>query len=145
MVRRLWVAMTIFTFIITAFTLGLYTFWMSASSPLSIENANSIQVDKKQYHAWDRISYTLSYCKKHDIQWTISRALVNAIRINYTEFVSSLSSWCGIIVVNDMVIPEFIDGGIYHIETTIRYVLNPVKTVYNRWNSVEFMIVEEDL
>jgi len=44
-----------------------------------------------------------------------------------------------------MVIPEFIDGGIYHIETTIRYVLNPVKTVYNRWNSVEFMIVEEDL
>ena len=132
--------MTMFTFGISLLAGGLYIYRTFAEVPIVIKDNNNIIVDKEIYSPWDRITYTISYCKKYDISATVSRALVNSIRINYTEYSTNVLPGCGTIKINDMVIPEFIDAGKYHIETTSTYKVNPIKTHIIVRRSVDFLI-----
>jgi len=127
---------------ITAFLLAITAYWLLyPEKVITINNSENVQVDKKVYHAGDRISYVLDYCKYKPYSAAIYRTLVNSFRINYTEMHSSLPVGCRVLNVNDLVIPDFVGDGIYHLEVAIEYRVNPLRTEKTSWRSVAFEVI----
>jgi hypothetical protein len=120
----------------------LYGYWMFPVGPkaIVIHNAANVSVDKEVYHPGDRIHYTLDYCKEASSPARVHRTLVNSIKISYTEILSDLPTGCRKITVSDLEIPEFATPGIYHLESTSERQVNPLRTEYTTWRSVDFRI-----
>lgn len=132
---------SILSFSITFVFLGLVAYWMFwPVTPMVVENDHAITVDKEIYRPGDRITYTFKYCKIVDQNAVVSRSIVNSIRINFTTFYSQVTRGCGTVKSSDLVIPDFIDNGLYHIESTAEYKINPLRTIKHTWESVKFEI-----
>lgn len=105
-----------------------------------IKNPKSVAVEKEMYRPGDRITYTLDYCKRDASPAKVYRILVNSIRISYTEITSDLPVGCRTININDLVIPEFVPDGIYHIETTTERQVNIFRKELVTWRSEDFRV-----
>jgi len=121
-------------------TFAYWIYW--PNKVIEIHNAQAIQVDKKEYRIGDRISYTIDYCKYTEIQGIVSRSLVDGFKYNYSDYKSNVSIGCKTVIVSDMVIPDYLTPGIYHIETLAEYKINPLRNVEIRWKSVDFKVVK---
>jgi hypothetical protein len=110
-------------------------------NPIDFKNNQAIKVDKETYQAGDRLTYTIDYCKYGKYPATVSRALVDGIRINYTSYYNNLPAICSTVNNSDLIIPDFISSGTYHIETTIEYQVTPLQKVIKNWRSVDFKVV----
>jgi hypothetical protein len=131
------------TLILTAIFLLLIGYWaFFPREVLIIKEPNAVRLDKNIYHKGDRITYTLDYCKKVNIPGTILRSLVDGIRINYVAYYNNLGVGCGVISNADLVIPDFVTAGTYHIEATAEYQVNPIRKVLHNWRSVDFQVVD---
>ena len=136
---------TIITLVFSFLFFCLIGYWMFYPvEVITYEHPESIQVDKAVYKAGERISYTLEYCKKYDTQGKVSRVLVNGTRTNFTEYITNLPTGCNKTLVNDMIIPAYLDRGLYHIETTAVYKINPISDFVGTWKSVEFEIIDSN-
>ena len=128
-------------FCLTVITFGsamtaYWTFW-----PVDvIEFKSPIKLEKKIYHPGDAIVYTVSYCKKVDLPGTIYRSLVNSTRTSFTEVTNNLPVGCHTTKVADLHIPDYTDNGVYHLEATIKYKVNPIRNDMESWKSEEFII-----
>lgn len=127
------------TLILTIFLIGLISYWLY---PRTVVTYSSVVTDKLEYRAGDRISYTLSYCKNYDIEGTVNRVLVNSIKIYFSSYDTVLSCGCGTKTYKDLVIPEFMDEGVYHLEASAVYKVNPLQTFIGRWKTNEFKIIK---
>lgn len=133
---------TVYLLIITALLLALVGYWLVyPQKVMVIENPMNVKLDKTVYQKGERITYELHYCKYQPYTATVLRTLVNSIRISYTEMRSDLAVGCGTIHSSDLQIPEFAEVGRYHIETTMEYKINPLRTEKITWRSQEFDIV----
>jgi len=99
-----------------------------------------VTVDKEVYYPGDSIIYTLSYCKYKSIPGTVYRSLVNSTRTSYTEFTNNLPTGCHTTKVADLHIPEYTDEGLYHLEGSVKYEVNPLRNEIDSWKSVDFII-----
>lgn len=109
---------------------------------ITIENSEAIKVDKTTYKVGDRITYTFDYCLPVQRRAMVSRYLVNSVRISFTEMVANTPVGCDTVTNNDLVIPDYVDPGVYHIETTGEYQVNPLRTIDIHWRSVDFQIIK---
>ncbi len=132
----LYVCLTIIT--TGSVLLGYWALW-----PVKVAEFNSpIQVDKTVYRPGERITYTLDYCKYKDIGGTINRALVNSTRTVFTEITGNMAIGCRVTKVSDLVIPDYMDDGDYHIEASIEYQVNPIRTEIVKWQTEQFKIIK---
>jgi len=107
-----------------------------------IQNPTAIQVNKSTYRAWDRITYTIDYCKYVKVKARAYRALVNGTITSYTPIEWSFDIWCRVSKKSDLIIPEFTESDTYHIETTLEYRVNPIRTETVYWRSVDFKVIQ---
>ncbi len=121
--------------------LGYWLFW--PDKVITVENPLQIKVDKALYHHGDRVTYTFDYCKTRDLIGMVSRALVNEVRISYSETYSNLAVGCNNVKVSTLFIPEYAPPGKYHLELTGEYKLNPIRTYTIYLQTVDFMVVDE--
>lgn len=136
---------TLYLLLLTTLLLGVVGFWLLyPQKVMVIENSQNVKLDKTVYHKGDRITYEMKYCKYKPYTATVLRTLVNSIRITYTELHSNLEMGCRTLRSSDLEIPEFAETGRYHIETTIEYVINPLRTERITWKSQEFEIVPSE-
>lgn len=130
-----------FTLSITLLFIGYVVYLYFVPVKLfTFENYNNISVDKTEYARGERISYKLQYCKKKRMMGTISRALINGVRITYTPIVSDSLAGCHTIVINDLIIPDFAEKGVNHIEISGEYKVNPLQTYKVNLRTVDFII-----
>lgn len=111
-------------------------------STIEIVNANAIKVDKPVYHTGDTIIYTMSYCKENPQVMNVMRALVNGTRVTYASILSDPPIGCHTNTFTSLAIPSLIEPGIYHMETTLEFKVNPIRTIYKYWKTQEFTIVK---
>lgn len=140
---------TIYVFICMLVILGAsgtFIYWkFYPFDVIEIENENAVEVDKQVYQAGDRITYTLKYCKKMKVAAVVQRQLVDGIRIYYTAIYNSLNAdivgvTCSKTINADLVIPDFVSSGLWHIETSAEYQVNPLRKITENWRSVDFMV-----
>jgi hypothetical protein len=105
-----------------------------------MEFRGQVTVDKKVYEPGDKIIYTLSYCKYKNIPGTVYRSLVNSTRTAYTEMTNNIAVGCGTIKMYDLHIPDYTDDGLYHLEGSVKYTINPLRQEVDSWKSEEFII-----
>jgi hypothetical protein len=126
--------------IITLGSLLVLWWWFFPGVPLETDTPNTIQVDKTVYHAGDHIAYTLSYCKTKPMLMTVTRALVNDFRLTFTEVLTDPPVGCHTFTYNDLIIPDFMPNGTYHLEATLEAQINPIRKFNEIWRSVDFKI-----
>ena len=102
-----------------------------------------VTLDKHTYHWGDRITYTFDYCKTRKINGKLIRALVNSTRTIFTTMDTDLPVGCHKrIQSSDLVIPDYTSPGVYHLETTVEYKINPIRYYNVYWQSQEFYITK---
>lgn len=136
---------TLYLLLITTILIIVTGFWLLYPQKIMvIENPQNVKLNKTVYHKGERITYELNYCKYKPYTATVYRTLVNSIRISYTEMHSNIAMGCRTLRSSDLRIPEFAETGRYHIETTVEYVVNPLRTERITWRSQEFEIVPSE-
>jgi hypothetical protein len=131
------------TFVLTIILMGMVGYWeLWPDNIVTIEK--SVTTDKAVYYAGERITYTISYCKTRKLPGEVLRSLVNGTRITFSTIESDLPIGCHTMKVSDLIIPDYVDSGIYHIEGTGQYQINPLRKYYNFWESQEFEIINLD-
>lgn len=105
-----------------------------------IEFNKEVKTDRTEYKPGDRITYTISYCKYKNVSGVLLRALVNGTRTEFTPARGNMDMGCHTINRSDLVIPDYSDNGIYHLEATAEYKVNPVRKITVSWSSNEFII-----
>lgn len=116
----------------------VFFWWIMPEKVMTIESP--VKVDKETYRPGERITYTLSYCKKKAITATVYRTLVNGTKISFTEMQSDLTPGCREVKASDLIVPEYVDGDKYHLEGVGIFQVNPIKTYEVRWRSQDFFI-----
>lgn len=118
---------------------AIYAYW--ALFPITVIKFTApITVNKKTYHPGEQIIYTISYCKYKNLPGTVYRSLVNSTRTSFTEMTNSLPVGCHTTKISDLKIPDYNDDGLYHLEATTVYKINPIREETVSWKSVEFII-----
>ena len=126
---------------LTIITLGtlLVGYWLIF--PLRVmEFTKQTLVDKTTYNAGDRIEYTITYFKYGDWVGTIYRSIVDGTIVAFSPVTNNLPKGCRSTVKGDMVIPDYLSTGVYHLEATASYKVNPIRTVNISWKSQEFSV-----
>ena len=130
----LYVCLTIIT--IGSVTLGYWALW-----PVKVIEFNPVvTTDKTLYHPGERITYTISYCKFTDLSGTVDRAIINGTRTTFTQITGNMTTGCHTVSVSDLVIPDYLDDDVYHIEASIEYQINPLRTQIAKWKTQEFKV-----
>jgi hypothetical protein len=112
---------------------------------IEIKNAQNVPVDKTVYKGGDRIAYTLDYCKYTNTPAVVTRTIVDGFRISFGSFNSNMKAGCANRATNDLVIPEFLPSGVYHLEGTGTYRVNILRDFIVNWRTVDFQVVNEEL
>jgi len=134
--------LSVVTFTMTLVLFGLLTYWLYYPFVvITIENDRSVPVNTQEYRVGDRIEYQLRYCKKLPLVGTIHRAIVNGTRTAFTTIQASLPLGCHTANIAELTIPTYFDPDVYHIETTVEYTLNPLRTERVTWRSVDFRVI----
>ena len=95
---------------LTALLMALVIYWsFFPANFVTVENSMSIKMDKAVYYPGDRMTYTISYCKKSKMPGDVMRSLINGTQITYTTISSDLPVGCHTINVSDLIIPEYVD------------------------------------
>lgn len=117
----------------------IYGFWALWPDKV-IEFKGPVVVNKKEYKPGDQIIYTISYCKYKNLPGTVYRSLVNSTRTSYTEITNNMAVGCRTTKVADLTVPDYNDDGVYHLEATVVYKVNPLRDEIVSWKSEEFII-----
>jgi len=89
--------------------------------------------------AGQTLTYTTNYCKYIDVPPTVSRTLIDGTVIYFPTETTNLPTGCNKKDVQ-LVIPKNTPPGVYHIEITLTYKVNPLKEVTSRILTDEFRV-----
>lgn len=142
MTTKIFAFTSIITVILTAVMLGIVGYWIYWPVTVIEIKDNKVILEKTDYHPGERIKYSFEYCKFRDNPVTLYRSLVDGIHLTYTDVKNSLGTGCGMLNNADLIVPEFITSGTYHIAGKLEYQLNPLRKVYYNWTSDNFTISE---
>jgi len=138
--RKYLMIISVANLILVAFIMGIFFYWSFYPDKIVTMTA-PVTVDKEVYHWGDHITYTFSYCKTRKLTGKVVRALVNSTRTTFTTIESDLAVGCrNNIQISDLVVPSYTSPGLYHLETTVEYKINPIRSFNVYWQSNEFRI-----
>lgn len=100
-------------------------------------------VVEKVYHPGDKLVYTFSYCKSEQITGELFRTLVNGTITTFTTIPTNLPTGCHTFTKDDLVLPDYLDEDIYHLEVVAKfYKINPLRDYHVSWRSQDFRITK---
>jgi len=141
--QRWLLALSALTFSLLFVMLVIYCYWMFW--PDQIMKTNGVATTNKlKYHPGEGLHYTFSYCKSRPVIGTVTRSLVDGTRTTFATIQSDLPVGCHEPWICSLRIPTNISPGIYHLESTGEYQVNPLRTEVNRLRSNDFEIVGVD-
>ena len=118
--------------------IGIWSFY--PDKILTVNDPNNVQVDKEVYQTGERITYTVDYCKSRRLPSILSASLVDGVRINYDAANSNFDAGCHVTDVSDLTIPSFVATGVYHLEITAEYQINPIRKSFVTFRTVDFRV-----
>ena len=115
-------------------------YWTFLDPDIVTFKSLTFSVDKKVYHRGEHITYILDYCKRKKAVATLDRALVDGFRQTYVTIQTDLPTGCHTVRVADLVVPIFVGPGVYYLEGTAVYTVNPLRKQYVYWKSGSFLV-----
>jgi hypothetical protein len=136
----------LFGLLIAYIALGLVSFWLfypyrtMEIHNFSAANPNTIIVSAPSFKLGQPISYVLDYCKYTDVSPVVSRVLVDGQQISLTNPYGYLATGCHKDLVQTAIIPDTINPGTYYLDMTLRYTVNPIRTITIHYVTNSFQV-----
>ena len=107
----------------------------------------NIKVDKSSYKIGDPVIVSNAFCKHRSILATTALQIVDGQIITMVAHQNNLPIGCyGVskpFLSQATIIPKGIAAGTWHLEWTVTYEVNPIKTITYKRRSVDFQIVND--
>lgn len=104
---------------------------------------NNFKTDKTEYHRGDAISIFTSFCANRNFQTMTTWKLINEFQLTFAaKPLHTIQKGCvkdKWIVIGQ--VPEYAVFGIHHLEGVSQNVINPLKTIYVNFRSVDFKVI----
>lgn len=110
-----------------------------------------MKVHSDTYVAWEILSYEVQFCRYIDVYTLVTKVLIWEDGSEY--FLSTVNapfpssdSWCwelnpDVIILENDVLPLNLPPGEYHLEATVRYIINPLRTIPHVVESEKFTVL----
>jgi hypothetical protein len=142
-IQRALLIMSSITFSLITVMLVLYCYWMFWPNQV-MKTTGIAQTNRLKYYPGENLDYTFKYCKFRPIVGTVTRALVDGTRTTFNTIQSDLPAGCHEPWICSLRIPRNTPQGIYHLEITGEYKVNPLRTEINRLRSNDFEVIGVD-
>ena len=125
-----------------ALLMALVSYWLWYPYEVITFASVIVPTSKTAYVAGERVSYFVDYNKKLPLAGNLSRALVDGTRTNYPTISTFLTPGKKQVWVSDLTIPAYSPAGVYHIEVSAEYDVNPLRTISVQFRTVDFAVLE---
>jgi len=129
------------TLVALALLMALVAYWLWFPYEVITFKTYTVPTDKQTYIAGERVSYFVDYDKKLPLRGRLSRALVDGTRTNYPSINTFLTIGKNQTWVSDLAIPAYSPAGVYHIEVSAEYQVNPLRTINVQFQTAEFAVL----
>jgi hypothetical protein len=125
------------------FIVGVMAYWLFwPYQTLQINNFASnglVTTQGTVYRLGQPVVYMLDYCKYTDVPSIVHRVLVDGEEIALSDSTGYLALGCHKTFVETATIPETINPGVYYLDITVIYPVNPIRqvTIHYRTNSFD--------
>lgn len=109
--------------------------------PVKVYDSSSLVTNKTVYYPGDPIQWTDTYCKYKALPVKISALLSNGLLYHYTPIERNAPVGCSKVVSDIRYIPEYAEPGIYHVEITLEYKINLLRSESYKQVSNNFEIL----
>lgn len=103
-------------------------------------NTEKFRILTKEVSPGEKVVYEVDACKYLDKKPKVSVVFVNDIRYLSSDNFAAISLGCHKTLV-ERIVPDTLPSSHYHLEITIEYEINPIRTITNSIESEEFEVV----
>ena len=126
--------------LLAGFAVMLYILYLMVYPFKTIEMKQPFKVLTPVVKAGEDFKILNEYCKYTNSTGTLSRSFIDGEIYPISTTVSNLQTGCGSLVITIQV-PEYLPSGIYHLQTTAEYKINPVRTIFVTSKSEDFQVI----
>lgn len=116
---------TILSALVLMSTIG---FWLFFPYKTTVFKDSILKVENTKVKAGGDLVYYVDYCKYTDIIPEITKTFVDGIIYVVPPAVSTTKTGCGRNKIQ-VTIPQNLPSGVYHLDLTYRYKVNPLRTI----------------
>lgn len=129
------------TLTLTAVVLFTTMYWLLW--PYKVMTITNAKMDRTVYTQGDSATYSNNYEKFMDIESETTRQFVDGLIFDAGNYSSNIPIGKGH-VVREVLIPETLPPGNYHILVTLRYKVNPLRTIPITFQTDEFKVLPKE-
>lgn len=105
-------------------------------------NNDTFEIKNSPLHAGDTLIYEVDYCRYTRLDAHFTRTLVGDSIITFPEQNSNVEPGCRKVEVRNTTIPSYVPPGRYHLELTVCFDINPIRTICHYPKTEEFEVVQ---
>lgn len=157
MKHNLWHIYARFNILVIVFGIALFGYWYFIDGtfvnvPVVFqEDTQKLATDKAAYQRGQEIRVQLSFCKYSTAADVSDWRMEDGITIAFTQMTATTPVGCYGAANSKKPyfrligsVPEFVDDGVWHLAGTIRYQVNPVRSVVIPVRTVDFIVIGKD-
>lgn len=140
-VAKFFYVLSAIAFIGVVFIVGLLAEWsFNPKLILFYPHGTTLKVINSPIKAGSYLKYDLDYCKYTSDVSTIFTTLVGKNVYTLTEVQRNIPVGCRTYIISDVYIPPFVTPGTYHLEITVQYQPNPIRTIQYFTKTTNFVV-----
>lgn len=139
--NKVFYALAWFTILSAIGLMLLVSFWYLYPYKIITFIEAKFPIVTKEVNQGGFLKYVVNYCKYTDVRPIVSRSFVNGIVFTTPLTLTSRQTGCNKMTVG-VKVPEELPRGIYHIEMTYQYKVNPLREITLKHSSDTFEVLE---
>lgn len=121
--------------------LGVLAYWHFYPYQTVTVNVQPMKILTPEVKAGGVVRWEIDLCKHTNTPTVIDRRLVDGTVVSYPEKVATAGKGCVVLQVAEEV-PAYVEPGTYYIEEIGSNKVSPIKTVYRKYRTEDFQVVE---
>jgi hypothetical protein len=133
--------LSLFIVIIACFIVGVIIYWVTYPYKPLVFNEPEFPVLTKTVKQGGILKYTSNYCKYNEVAPLVYRTFANDLVFSTPPQTTNRPMGCHVVTIA-VLVPHELPPGVYHIENTFSFQMNPLRVITIKENSETFTVVE---
>jgi len=127
-------------FIVVGSALFVYLYWIEGSPPVQYSNL-PFPVEQRVYNGGEAIGFQITACRKKNIPFTVTAAIVDGFTIDFDSFeLSGMDIGCHTTITRSFIVPMFLPSGEYKLAGVNVFHVNFLRDRVVRWETQAFQV-----
>jgi hypothetical protein len=124
------------------FFVGLIAYWLFWPYQTLVVNTNPAEVVTPYVERGQYLQYILDFCKYSNAPVTVHRTLDDGQIVFLQDTEGQLPLGCRSTISSNVIIPQTINTGVYYLNVTADYQVNPIRTVSVHYVTQKFTVIK---